>query len=339
MRAMILGSTGYSGELLLRLLLRHPAIEEIVAVSTSQGGQPLPEWLCATSTERSKMSATNHRYATPTQIKNWRGEVLFSALPHLQSASVWKALVPHTVIIDLSADVRLQDAALFEQLYGARPIRALLPQACYGLTELRREQIKNAAIIANPGCYPTAALLPLVPLAQEGLLLDNIHITALSGTSGAGKTAKSNFLLSERAENSGAYSPGCTHRHWGELHEMLPQHSVSFVPHLAPMARGIAATIFATLRSGASERDMIEIYNQQYHNAPFVQCCLNHIPQTLEVRGSNRCDFSWQLEGQSLILFSVIDNLLKGAAGQAVQNMNVHFGLPEDSGLPLTREL
>ena len=340
MRAIILGSTGYSGELLLRLLLGHPAIEEIVPISSSQGGQPLPQWLTANSAHRAKLQPTQGRYGSEKELMQWRGEILFSALPHLRSATVWKPHAVRSVIIDLSADMRLKNATLFKQLYGSPPpCSALAPQAVYGLTELMQEQIKEAPIIANPGCYPTAILLPLLPLAQEGLLTRDIHIAAISGTSGAGHTTKSAFLLSERAENCGAYSTGSHHRHWGELQEQLPQHEVSFVPHLAPLARGIAATIFATVRAGATERDIIDIYNQRYHSTPFVRHRAEQLPHTLEVRGSNRCDFGWHLERQSLVICSVIDNLLKGASGQAVQNMNVRFGLPESSGLPLECQL
>ena len=340
MRALILGSTGYSGELLLRLLLRHPAIEEIAPISSSQEGQPLPQWLMANPAHRAKLQATQGRYGGKNELAQWRGEVLFSALPHLRSATVWEPHAAHSVIVDLSADMRLKDSALFKQLYGSPPpCSTLMPQAVYGLTELMHEQIKEASIIANPGCYPTAILLPLLPLAQEGLLTRDIHIAAISGTSGAGRSNKSSFLLSERAENCGAYSSGSRHRHWGELQEHLSQHEISFVPHLAPMARGIAATIFTTMRAGATERDIIDIYNQRYHNKLFVRHQAEQLPQSLEVRGSNRCDFGWHVEGQSLVICSVIDNLLKGASGQAVQNMNVRFGLPEGSGLPLECQL
>ncbi len=340
MRAIILGSTGYSGELLLRLLLKHPAIEEIVPISSSQGGQALPQWLMTSPDHRAKLQATQGRYGTEDELEKWRGEVLFSALPHLRSATAWELQTARSVIIDLSADMRLKNVQLFKQLYGSPPpCETLLPQAVYGLTELMRQQIKEASIIANPGCYPTAILLPLLPLVQEGLLIRDIHIAAISGTSGAGRSAKGALLLSEWAENCGAYSSGSCHRHWGELQEQLPQHQISFVPHLAPMARGIAATIFATLRAGAAERDIVDIYNQRYHSSPFVRHRGQQLVQTLEVRGSNRCDFGWHVEGQSLVICSVIDNLLKGASGQAIQNMNVRFGLPESSGLPLECQL
>ena len=338
MRALIAGSSGYAGELLLRLLLEHPSVEGVTPVSFTRGGEALPEWV-RYGAGSAKLESTS--YADRERITSWDGDVLFSALPHLKSAPVWRSLVGTTVVIDLAADARLKGRELFRRLYGVEPPleEAVLKRAVYGLTELAEDALKTCDIIANPGCYPTATLLPLVPLVQEKMLVRDISIAALSGTSGAGRGAGHAMLLSERAENSGAYAPGAQHRHWGELCELLPSHNISFVPHVVPMARGLAATIFATVRSGVSERDIIALYAQRYGHSPFVCPRRGYVPQTADVRGSNRCDFSWRLEGQSLIICSVIDNLLKGASGQAVQNMNVRFGIPQERGLPLARGL
>ncbi len=340
MRVIILGSGGYTGQMLLRLLLHHPDVSGIVAVSTSRAGQRVV--LARESGDYSgKLDVGGGVYQPMEKLEQWGGDVLFSALPHLRSVDAWRDLVGKLVVIDLAADMRLQGGDLFRSLYGVdMPDAGLTGRAVYGLSEIYGDKIASADLIANPGCFPTAILLPLLPLAYEGVIGSEVVCTAITGTSGGGGAGNPVFLLSERIESSGAYKPGRSHRHWGELSEQLPGHSVSFTPHLAPLSRGITATIVTRLRSGAGEKDLHYSYHQYYQGRAFVRFLADTLPQSGDVRGSNCCAFSWRLEedGQ-LLLFSAIDNLIKGASGQAVQNMNLRFGLAETSGLPVNSEL
>lgn len=342
MVAIVLGSTGYTGALLLRLLDGHPGVEKVYALSQSRGGT-------AVRMHRAPHIASGkiQGYLSMKSLPTLKADVLFSALPHMQSAPVWKELARTMVVIDLAADARIPDGALFASRYGHRP--PVLPaglRVAYGIPELYGEHIAHADVIANPGCFPTAGLIPLVPLAREGLLRDDIIVHAITGISGAGKSRDPDYLFSARTENSGAYKPGTAHRHWAEFAHYLTGHHIQFTPHLAPLSRGIVATIHCRLRSGASEKDLIYSYAQAYASAPFVRYVGNnadgagHIPQTADVRGSNRCDFSWHIDSDGrVILFSVIDNLMKGASGQAVQNMNLRMGFDQRDGLPIHGEL
>lgn len=355
MVVIVLGSTGYTGGLLLRLLDAHPQVERIYAISQSRSGAV---WSAAAP--QLGFSGKIRGYLPPSDLPRLKADVLFSALPHLTSTEVWRGVVGgrgggEMVVIDLAADLRIPDAALFESRYGAPPpTLSSGVSVAYGIPELYREQIVKADVIANPGCFPTAGLIPLVPLVRGGLLQSEIVISAITGISGAGKSRDPNYLFSTRTENAGAYKPGNEHRHWAEFQHYLSGHQIQFIPHLAPLARGIAATISCRLRSGADEKDIIYSYAQAYPSTPFVRYVGQHygnatdgtaaqaayIPQTAAVRGSNRCDFSWRIDKDGrLLLFSVIDNLMKGASGQAVQNMNVRFGLAEDAGLPRNAEL
>jgi N-acetyl-gamma-glutamyl-phosphate reductase len=203
--------------------------------------------------------------------------------------------------------------------------------------------VKTSDLIANPGCYPTATLLPLLPLAEKGFLKSNPVINALSGISGAGRKARIGNLLVERSENICAYAPGTTHRHsweiWKELQKADSSLQIQFTPHLVPMKRGMAITTSVQVDSSVNNTLLKKIYGEAYGTSPFVKIAYPEIPETKQVWGSNRCDISWHLEEDRLILFSVIDNLIKGASGQAIQNMNIRFGFDEAAGLNLHGEI
>ena len=338
MVAIVLGSTGYTGELLLRLLARHPHVEAVYAVSQSRAGEKI--CIRGEAVQAAAFACSDYCFVGMDELPQLEGDVLFSALPHLRSAAVWKNFVGKCVIVDLAADMRVPDDALFRAHYG-QPA-PVIPDArvAYGIPEIYGDVIASADIIANPGCFPTAALIPLMPLVQEGVIQKDIVINAITGISGAGKSSNPAYLFSSRTENVGAYGAGTTHRHWAELCYYLRGHSVLFTPHLAPLSRGIACTTVCRLRSGAQEKDILYSYAQSYSATPFIHFVRSYIPQTADVRGSNRCDYGWQLnEDGTLILFSVIDNLLKGASGQAIQNMNIRMGFDERAGLPCVAEL
>jgi len=343
MKAAVLGATGYTGLLLCRLLRQHPEIGLILPVSSSRPGEPLREVDPGLGADAGKFAADG-RLLTLEEAEAQEPEVVFSALPHLESARLCAHFFGKAVVIDLSADFRLRDAALFEQAYGVPPPRPdLIDSAVYGLAEWHRERIRTADLIANPGCYPTATLLPLLPLAAAGLIQGEVHVSAISGISGAGRKVKPEYLFCERSENAGAYAPGRKHRHVTEMEEQLrgfdAQARVLFVPHLAPLRKGMSVTTFVRLRQGVEDRRIAEALEQAYGSAPCVSLRGGSIPQTAEVRGTNRCDIAWRREGESLMLFSVLDNLMKGASGQAVQNMNLRFGFPETAGLLLDSEI
>lgn len=357
MKTAILGTTGYTGLILLRLLGDHPAVKTILPVSSSVAGVPV------TGIDRGlapslldKCTVKNGRMLTVEEAVSEKPDVVFAALPHLKSAQICAPFFDKSVVIDLSADFRIKDPEIFEKAYGQKPPRTdLLEDAVYGLCEIYREAIEKADLIANPGCYPTAALLPLIPLLQKGAVRGKAYITALSGISGAGKKVKENLLFCERTENCGPYSPGKTHRHCGEIQQELDRNmrrgsaegndpevselEALFTPHLVPLKRGMSVTTAVPFEKGISAGEVEYILSAAYRDTPFVRIRSGALPETADVRGSNRCDISWHAEGNTLLLFSCIDNLMKGASGQAVQNMNIRFGLEETEGLPLHGEL
>ena len=345
MTATVLGATGYAGALLLRLLLEHPAVETVAAVSSSRAGQPLatalPAFAGLATAASEKLGDGN--LVSADEAAQSATDVVFSALPPLQSAAGADPYFDSAVVIDLAADFRIQDHALFASAYGTAPPRPdLLPRAAYGLSEWHRGAIAAAPIIANPGCYPTAVLLPLLPLAAAGALRGTVIANAMSGITGAGRKVSAEYLFTELSESVTAYAPARSHRHHAEMSAELGPVAgdldLLFTPHLVPMRRGLAATTVATLREpGAAER-VGQILEAAYGKCRFVALTGDRIPATADVWGANRCDIGWRVSGREVVLFSVIDNLLKGAAGQAVQNMNLRFGLAEGAGLPLHGE-
>lgn len=350
MKAAVLGTSGYTGLLLVRLLADHPEVREILPVSSSRAGEPMQEVDPGLGDViQEKLSVSEGRLLTLAEAGRRKPDVVFAALPHLESARLCAPFFESAVVIDLSADFRLRDGGVFKKAYGEPPPREdLLPRAVYGLSEWNREKIKRADLIANPGCYPTASLLPLLPLLKEGLISDGVVINAVSGISGAGRKTTVANLFCERSENISAYSPGKSHRHaWeieAELKAVSADSSIIFNPHLAPLKRGIAVTTVAGLSSpsgsgGIGVKDIAAVYRDYYGQCPFIVLRENAIPQTRDVRGTNRCDLGWQVEGDKILLFSVIDNLVKGASGQAVQNMNLRFGFEETLGLRVHGEV
>lgn len=339
MKAALLGSTGYAGMVLLRILADHHDVTEVLPASSSQAGQPISASDPGIGEAlKEKTARTGGRLLTVEEVAAAKPDVVFSALPHLASAEVCGPFFGSSVVIDLSADFRIQDTKLFKKAYGEEPPRLdLLGKAVYGLCELYRDEIKAADLIASPGCYPTSILLPVLPLARAGVIAGKVIANALSGISGAGKKVAANYLYVERDSSCGAYNPGTTHRHHAEMAEQIMRADGSlqlfFIPHLVPLSRGIAATITVETKADLDDLAIEKIFREAYDGAPFVRITPGRIPQTKEVLASNRCDLSWHVEGNTLFLFSAIDNLGKGAAGQAVQSMNIRFGLRETEGL------
>lgn len=342
MKTAVLGATGYTGLILLRILNDHPEISTIFPVSSSRTGEDvfdsdagLPCTLTA------KMKETDGKFISVDQAAGKEIDVVFAALPHLESAKILSPFFGNTVVIDLSADFRIKDSTLFEQAYNAPPPRPdLLKDAVYGLAEWYPAEITRADLIANPGCYPTATMLPLLPLLQADVIGGTLVVNALSGISGAGRKAKTNLIFPERTENTCAYLPGKSHRHYTEIVNELSMAKAGidllFTPHLVPLSRGMEITSVCPMSKQVSDKELEQIFRDAYGKAPFIRLRGNNIPETRDVRSSNRCDIGWKIEGDTLILFSVIDNLVKGASGQAVQNMNIRFGLDETLGLSLS---
>jgi N-acetyl-gamma-glutamyl-phosphate reductase len=294
---------------------------------------------------RAKTEKNGSRLLTTEEIAAAKPDVVFAALPHLASAAVCAPFFGNMPVIDLSADFRIKDPVLFEKTYKEKPPRPdLLEKAVYGLAEWSAPEIKKADLIANPGCYPTATLLPLLPLSRAGLLTGMVITNALSGVSGAGRSIKQTYLFCERSENTCAYGPGKKHRHQPEIKQGLDSIpgsalDILFTPHLVPLKQGMQVTTVAELRRPVTGGEIGAIYSEAYADKPCIELTAERIPETLHVRGSNRCDIGWHIEGDRIILLSVIDNLVKGASGQAVQNMNIRFGFDETEGLPLHGEI
>lgn len=345
MTAAILGATGYTGLVLLRLLLNHPKIKTILPVSSSSVGVDISEYDPGISSKSLLKKVPKGKLLSVVDALTSKPDVVFAALPHLKSAEICSDFFPNSVIIDLSADFRIEDEELFEKAYGEKhPNPTLQKEAVYGLVEWHKDRIKNAQLIANPGCYPTATLLPILPLLKEGIIKDEFVINALSGISGAGRSPKANSLFVKRAENSNAYNPGTKHRHQVEIKKEIDfiiggNGNVLFNPHLIPLRRGMVVTTVAKLNKDVKDREIEDVFSQYYGNSPFIDITPKVLPEVTNVVNSNRCDISWQLEDDSIILFSTIDNLVKGASGQAVQNMNIRFSFDETLGLALNGEL
>jgi N-acetyl-gamma-glutamyl-phosphate reductase len=264
-------------------------------------------------------------------------DVVFSALPHGASAEVCAPLLGRVPVIDLSADFRFIDQDRFRGAYGSDwPAPKHQGSAVYGLVEWYRHALPGATVIANPGCYPTASLMPLLPLVDAGITINGpIVINALSGVTGAGRSPKVNTLYGERTENAVAYSPGMQHRHHAEIVERLEMggslgHPLFFNPHLVPLKQGMAITMVVPT---AESTRAVEALKDRYNPEPFVELTGTRPPETREIRGTNSIRIGWREEENALVLMSVMDNLWKGASGQAVQNMNVLFGLDETAGL------
>ncbi len=332
LQAGVLGATGYTGIELIGLLSRHPSVDVGFAASESNAGRDLADVY---------PGAAPARLIHPDEAPIGDVDVLFLCLPHTASAPVAQnALEKHVRVVDLSADFRLRDPRVYADWYRvSHPCPELLTQAVYGLTEVERVRLPGANLVANPGCYPTSALLALWPLARGNAIVGRVIIDAKSGVSGAGRSPKPETHFVEVADNLKPYSIGRAHRHLPEIEQELQAWSglhqqVIFSPHLLPVPRGLLSTIYVTLRDGWDETRAREAYLEAFADEPFIEVLPQDQPATLgHVNHTNRCAIGMCLTDRTLIITSAIDNLLKGASGQAVQNMNVMFGLAETEGL------
>ena len=334
----IIGSTGYAGNELVRLLLQHGKTEIVWYGSKSYIGEEYA------SIYRNMFRLVDARCLDDNMEELAReADVIFTATPQGLCASlVTEDILRQTKIVDLSADFRIKDVATYEKWYGiTHKSPQFIEEAVYGLCELNRERVRNARLVANPGCYPTCSTLTLYPLVKERLIDPNtIIIDAKSGTSGAGRGAKVANLFCEVNENIKAYGVA-THRHTPEIEEQLGyaagcQVKINFTPHLVPMNRGILVTAYASMAKDMTEEEIREIYRAYYDKETFVRVLKKgDCPETRFVEGSNYVDVNVKLDPRTnrIIAMGAMDNLVKGAAGQAVQNMNLMFGLPENMGL------
>ncbi len=334
-RVGIVGGTGYTGAELLRLLARHPAVELDVITSRSEAGRAVAELF------PNLRGHLDLAFSAPDPARLGACDCVFFATPNgTAMRMVPELLAAGSRVVDLAADFRLRDPELWARWYGEpHACPELLPEAVYGLPELNRETLRRARLVANPGCYPTAVTLGFLPLVEAGLVEGGLVADAKSGVSGAGRGARVSGLYAEVADNFHAYGvPG--HRHLPEIRQTLAavtggeQPELVFVPHLVPMIRGIHATLYARVPSRAVE--LQDLYEARYASEPWVDVMpAGSHPETRSVRGTNGCRIAVHRpqDGEQVVVLAVIDNLVKGAAGQAVQNMNLMFGRPEDEGL------
>ncbi|TCO94124.1 N-acetyl-gamma-glutamyl-phosphate reductase [Chthoniobacter flavus] len=337
----VVGASGYSGEELVRLLSRHPGVDLVALTSRQLAGQTVETVFPKFAGLRYSQLAFIE--SSVDKIVATGARTVFLALPHGVAAEYAKPLVDAKLrVIDLSADFRIKDAAVYQEFYGeAAHAPELAAISVYGLPEIYREQIRNAQLVASPGCYPTSAIVPLYPLLKRRMLKpESIIINSLSGVSGAGRTAKVDYLYVECNESVRAYSVP-KHRHLAEIEQELSNAygedvTVSFVPHLIPVNRGIATTIHATPADGIGLAEISQAYKEAYANEPFVRLLGEKgTPDTKNVTFTNFIDVAWRHDPRTgrMVLLSAEDNLVKGAAGQAVQSLNVMCGWPETTAL------
>ncbi|MFC4768297.1 N-acetyl-gamma-glutamyl-phosphate reductase [Effusibacillus consociatus] len=336
-RAAVVGASGYTGIELLRLLQRHPQVQVTCMTGDSSAGKDIQ------SIYPHLQGFYGNRIETvdPDAIAE-QADVAFIALPSGHAGGIVPGLLKNGLrVIDLGGDLRLP-ADLYETWYGKKPVPAEVQnEAVYGLSEWYREEIKEAKLIANPGCFPTATLLALLPLIQAAAVeKDSIIVDAKSGVSGAGRTASLGSLFAEVNENFKAYRVN-QHQHTPEIEMQLSRIAgekviMTFTPHLVPMNRGILATCYAKVKAGWTQSKLFDLYRSTYEGKPFVRIRPEgNYPQTKEVAGSNLCDIGLSLDHRTgrLTVLSAIDNLVKGASGQAIQNLNIMMGFEETSGL------
>ena len=334
-KAGLIGGTGYTAVELLRLLAVHPQVELSVITSRGEAGRKVSDLF------PNLRGYLDLNYSEPDSKQLAACDVVFSATPNgIAMTHARELLAKGTRLIDLAADFRLKDQATWERWYKLpHACPELLAEAVYGLPEINRDKIRRARIVANPGCYPTAVQLGFLPLLENELVdVGHLIADAKSGVSGAGRKAETHTLFSEAADTMKAYGvPG--HRHWAEIRQGLDEVcrkavGLTFVPHLTPMIRGIHATLYARLKQTGT--DLQAVYERRYAKEPFVDVMpAGSHPETRSVRGANVCRIAVHRpqDGDTVVVLSVIDNLVKGAAGQAIQNMNIMFGLDEKLGL------
>ncbi len=335
-RTAIVGASGYSGAELLRILLRHPSVSVGDLYANTSAGKKVSELY---PQFRGVTDATYGSYDAASAASH---DVVFVALPSGEAMQLTPELLKSgTRIVDLGGDFRLQDVALYQKYYKRDHTGAsILPQAVYGFPEWHADRIKTARLLSNPGCYPTSAILPLAPLIKAGLVEPaGIVVNSLSGVSGAGRSSSVEMSFTEVNESVKAYKVG-THQHIPEIQTALSDLSgkavtVTFVPHLIPITRGIYTSIYARPTKPLTDDVLQDAYDKAYRSAPFVRVLGPTVPEIRSVTYTNCIDIGWKLypENGHVIVFSTIDNLIKGAAGQAVQSMNLMFGIPETEGL------
>jgi len=332
-RIGIFGGSGYGGSELLRILLFHPQVEIAFVTANEHAGKAVGD------VHRNLNGLTDLRFTSaPEQFENAQDlDCVFLALPHGQAMKIVPRLPPPLKVIDLSGDFRLRDKAVFEEHYG-REHTAMQAQAefVYGLTETNREAIRQARMIANPGCFATATLLGLAPLVAGNLITGRVIVDAKTGSSGSGAKAAANTHHPQRSNSFYAYKP-FTHQHVPEIEQELTSvgdwtSDFVFMTHSLPVARGIFASIYVELTKAMSESEVRALFSDFYRNDFFVRL-VKDSPDINWVKTTNFCDLGFAVRGRELVVFSAIDNLVKGAAGQAVQNMNLMFGLDEKTGL------
>jgi N-acetyl-gamma-glutamyl-phosphate reductase len=336
----ILGASGYVGAELVRLLSAHPGAELLALGSRQHAGRGFPDvWPSMPGVG----VVLDDDVTDPAAWADQGVEVVFSALPHGAFAARAEAfLAAGLSVVDLSADFRLRSADEYRRRYGIEhPAAGLLPRAIYGLTEWCGPELAEAGLVANPGCYATAALLAALPAVRSGWWSGApIVVNALSGVSGAGRSPSPTTQFVECANGASPYRVGEEHAHLGEMGQVLgaPDGALIFSPHLVPMTRGIIANVAVPLRRAVDPGEALSLYATRYATSVFVRVLENGaLPETRNVRGSNRCDLALRVVagGRMLLVFAALDNLVKGAAGQAIQNWNRIQGWPEETGLPV----
>lgn len=337
-RVGIVGGTGYTGLELLRILEKHPGTRVEWVTSEHYAGTMRDEYCPAWNKRESVCFEAQDLEGLASRV-----DVVFLALPHGVSMEWVPKILDRTKVIDLGADFRIKNSVVYQACYGLEHLSPLcVKEAVYGIPEVYRFQIRNARLIANPGCYPTSILIPLIPLLKENLIESRIIADSKSGVSGAGKMATENTHFCEVDGNFKTYNLG-KHRHQPEIREQLSffsKNSVDliFTPHLLPLKRGILSTIYVDLQEGVREIDLREVWKSYYDPEPWVRVFPpNRFPEIKWVTGSNFVDIGLAvLEPRHLVIVSALDNLTRGASGQAIQNMNIMFGLDERLGLPVS---
>jgi N-acetyl-gamma-glutamyl-phosphate reductase len=342
-KTAVLGASGYTGLELMRLLARHPGVELVALTSREYQGRPVSEVFPALA----RIIPLSFTPPDPEALAAG-AQMVFTAVPHRTAMEVVPRLLEGGCrVVDLSADFRLRDRATYEAWYQPHTAPELLGESVYGLPELHRQEIRMARLVGNPGCYPIGVILGLAPLVQARLIHpDSIIADCKSGVSGAGRQATLATQYCEVNESLRAYKVA-EHRHASEMEQELSRLAgepvrVTFTPHLVPMSRGILGTLYASLTEPATEADLLELYRNFYQGHPFIRLRgAGSLPQTIEVRGTNFCDLGLRVDGPRgrVIVITAIDNLTRGASGQAIHNFNLMAGLPETLGLeaaPLT---
>src|SRR5437667_7297007 len=340
-KVALVGASGYVGEELVRLLLGHQHVDLVAATSRQFTGKTLAE-IFPRFAHVEKVNALRFSEADPKELAR-NAEIIFLALPHGLAAEFAKPLLSASArVIDLSADFRIKDAAVYKEFYGHdHPAPDLLGQAVYGLPEIYRDQIRDAKLVACPGCYPTSILIPLRPLIRrKAIERKTILVTSLSGVTGAGRKVEAAYLFSECNESGRPYGVP-KHRHLSEIEQELSiladeKIVIQFTPHLVPVNRGIVTTIYADIAGNVVNMDPAVIFNGAYGEEPLVRLLGDErLPDTKNVGGTHRMDAAWEIDPLTdrLAVVSADDNVVKGASGQAVQCMNLMLGFPETAGL------